>query len=112
MPHIIDLNEYRSHGAKVYAGRERGLAAREKAGIDQMDAGTEPVEIRIPEDVFSVNSSFFIGMFGASIKKLGEAEFRRRFVFSGPGVDRALDDAIREALRTSSPLTRPSRSEQ
>jgi len=104
----IDLADYNSPGVRVYAGRERGELARAKAALDRADEAGEVVIVKIPPDVFSINTSFFLGMFADSIRKLGEREFRNRYRFEGPNVDLVVEDGIKEALRTSSPLAQPS----
>jgi hypothetical protein len=104
MTHRIDLSAYRTPGVRVFAGRERGREVRLAAELDRLDQLPDVVEIVVPEDVFSVNSSFFLAMFGPSIRTLGEAGFRRKFTFSGKSVDRVLNDSIREALATEGPF--------
>ena len=105
MARIIDLSEYRSGTSRVFAGRDRGTSVRERARIDDLDRGGEEVEVRIPPDTFSVNSSFFLGMFEKSIQLLGPDAFRQRYHFIGADViKRTLEDGIAEALRTKSPL--------
>ncbi len=104
MPQIIDLDEYRSNDSKVFAGRERGKLARQRADLDQIDHTDTTVLVRVPEDIYSINSSFFLGMFGPSIRRFGGEEFRRRFSFEGKDIRRVIEDGIKEALRTKSPL--------
>lgn len=101
---IIDLKDFSSPGVTVFAGRQRGEAARARAALAVADAQGDTVEVRIPEDTISVNTSFFLGMFADSIRQVGEAEFRRRYVFVGPRAPMVLEDGIKEALLTSSPL--------
>lgn len=104
MTRIIDLANYRSPDVRVFAGRERGAKVREAAKVDELDGVDEVVEVRVPDDLFSVNSSFFLGMFGPSIRFLGETEFRRRYRFVGKNIQRVTEECIKEALRTGSPL--------
>src|SRR5438445_13599666 len=104
MTKIIDLANYRTPDVRVFAGRDRGAKVREAATVDQFDSADEDVEVRVPEDVFSINSSFFLGMFGPSIRLLKEEEFRRRYRFVGKNIQRVIDECIKEALRTGSPL--------
>ncbi len=101
---VIDLARFRSPEVRVFAGRERGEAVRQEARLDDLDSSGEMVEVKIPEDVFSVNSSFFLAMFGPSIRTLGAQEFRRRYQFSGRDVTRVMEAAINEATQTTSPL--------
>jgi hypothetical protein len=100
----IDLNNYRSKASRVFAGRSRGEAVRMAANLNEADQSGEPVEIHIPEDTFSVNSSFFLGMFGGSIRALGEEKFKEKYRFVGKDISRVFEDGVKEALRTSSPL--------
>ncbi|MGH7584002.1 MAG: hypothetical protein ACREL5_12330 [Gemmatimonadales bacterium] len=104
MARTIDLAHYNSSGIRVYAGRDRGEAVRAKAKLDEADDSPDTVEVKVPDDIFSITSSFFLGMFGKSIRKLGESEFRQRYRFTGPSIGEVVEDAIHEALRTSSPL--------
>ena len=101
---IIELGEYRTQGTLVFAGRARGKQVRARVGLDEADQRGELVEIRIPEDIFSITSSFFLGMFGPSIQKLGKEQFVKQYTFVGKNIDQIIDDAVHEALRTGSPL--------
>jgi hypothetical protein len=102
---LINLAEFSSNGVGVLAGRALGDAARKKYKLDLLDLDSNAhFEIQIPEFIYSINSSFFLGMFADSIRALGESEFRRRFHFAGEDAERVLDDGIRKALRSNSPL--------
>jgi hypothetical protein len=103
---LIDLDRFRDKGVRVYSGRQRGKAVRSSARLDEYDARGDELEIHVPEDLISLTSSFFGGMFGPSIIALGEAEFRRRFAFTGKDITRVIEDGIAEALKESSPLRR------
>lgn len=106
MTHRVDLANYNSVGIRVYAGRDRGEAVRKAARLDELDTAEGPVIVVIPADVFSVNSSFFLGMFGPSIRLLGEERFRHHYRFEGADLELLVEDSIRQATRTSSPLPR------
>lgn len=103
--HKIALSDFRSHGSRVFAGRERGEEVRRETQLDGIDADEEQsCEVSVPPDTFSVNQSFFLGMFGPSVRVLGEEGFRRKYVFVGKNISRVLDEGIREALNPDSPL--------
>lgn len=110
MTRAIDLDDYRSKSSRVFAGRHRGEEVRKTARLNDEDKAEDAVEVVIPMDTFSVNSSFFLGMFGDSIRALGEERFREKYHFKGKNISRVLEDGIREALRTGSPLERPRQS--
>lgn len=73
---VIDGKKYR-----VLSGVDLGRHAREEFRLDLFDKQQNEVVFFIPEDVLSVNSSFFSGLFQASLKNLGEKEFRKRYKF-------------------------------
>ena len=54
-------------GGPVYVGRANGAAVRALLKLDALDAHDDPVIVSVPEGTYSVNSSFFLGMFGPSI---------------------------------------------
>lgn len=105
MERVVDLDEYRTPGGRVFSGRDRGEMVRKAARLDELDLEDSTIRVVVPDDVFSVNSSFFLEMFGPSIRRLGEEEFRRRYQFEGPNLDRVMRDGIREALLKISPLS-------
>lgn len=103
-PTVIDMKAYQG-GVRVLSGRDRGSEARQHAGLASLDAQPEAeVIVRIPDDLVFIASSFFLGMFGDSIRRFGETEFRRRYQFQGPYSEHVLRDVIREALKRGSPL--------
>lgn len=62
---IINFSEF---NGPVYVGRDRGLEARIKSNLDEIDKDTtKKVDVIIPENAYTVTSSFFLGMFGPSI---------------------------------------------
>jgi hypothetical protein len=89
-------------GGPVYVGRSNGERAREKLGIAELDIQHEPIDVEIPENTYSINSSYFLGMFGASVVALGSTEaFFKHYKFKGPRVlldtiESHADRALRE----------------
>lgn len=104
---VLDLDRFRSGGSRVFAGRDRGIRVREAMKLDEIDREPEAeVEVIVPTDVFSVNSSFFLGLFGPSIRSLGAERFREVYQFSGRPITRVLEAGIQEASATDSPFPR------
>ena len=86
---MIDLEELTGAGrVQNLSGRLRGLAAREKFHLEEMDRSGEMVEVRVPDYVYSMTPSFFQGLFGSSVHALGDDErlFRERFRFVAPAI--------------------------
>jgi hypothetical protein len=69
-------------GVKVYTGRDRGKLVRLDARLDYFDHQGISVEVSVPRDTY-LASSFFMGMFGKSIRFLGSDLFRKRYTFVG-----------------------------
>lgn len=67
----IDFSEVEG---PVYTGRHRGERLRADLALDAMDAGNGQVKVLIPASIYSISSSFFLGMFGPSIVRLGTKE--------------------------------------
>ena len=100
MPTSLKLDFSRIQGP-VYTGRSRGEALRAKYALDAQDESDQPVEVIIPDETYTVSSSFFLGMFGPSVVKAGSVEnFRRKYHFRAPHfLDSVLDGHAAKALQ-------------
>ncbi len=99
----ISLTNWRTQ--KVFVGREAGYTCREFFKLDELDKVRTEITVTIPEEVYSVNSSFFLGMFGDSIRSLGKDVFLSQYHFVGKGISRTLNSGIRHALDLDRPLS-------
>ena len=77
----IDLSKYNGRTYKVLSGAELGKEVRKALNIDTLDNQADAVTFYIPESVYSLNSSFFSGLFQKSISNLGEKKFREHYKF-------------------------------
>ncbi|MCM3663463.1 hypothetical protein M3204_03555 [Mesobacillus subterraneus] len=101
----IKMENHRVKNSKVYSGREEGYELREKLNLEAIDKTKEPILFEFPVDTLSLTPSFFLGLFGASIRKLGAAEFRQVYHFRGTDViNRSIENGIIRALKRSNPL--------
>ena len=100
---IVDFSNL---GGPVYSGRAKGELARATLNLDAFDRKLAQVIVRIPEDTYSVTTSFFLGLFGESIRKAGSREaFLRRYHFEMPDVFKStFDTCIVRALQAQSAL--------
>lgn len=109
---LIYLEDYRavaSDGsiAKVFTGRDRGEDVRNASKIDSIEAKYDRVKIIIPNQVFSINPSFFEELFINVVSKLGKEKFRSKFVFESMGeydYERSLSEAIARILRSTTAI--------
>lgn len=75
--------DFAAFNSRVLVGRPRGEKAREKYGLDSIDQEGRQVEVVISDNIYSVNSSFFLGLFGKSIVNAGSREsFFDRYHFA------------------------------
>jgi len=98
---IINLEKYRAEKAKVFTGRDRGKDIRERSGIDTM-VNDERVQVIIPEEIYSINPSFFEELFVNVVTLLGKELFYQKFKFEALGgynYSKPLEEAIDRILR-------------
>jgi hypothetical protein len=105
-PNTIDLAQVRtSPESRVFSGRERGLAARQKFNLARADREPETITVLIPRDTYSMNMSFFLGMFGDSVRSLGREGFNRKYRFDSDPVHlQSIIEGVNRALKESSVL--------
>lgn len=79
---VIDFSKY---NGPVYTGRDRGVRLRKELALDSVDESGATVEISIPENTYTVSSSFFLGLFGPSVVRAGSKdEFYKQYHFKIP----------------------------
>ena len=104
---IINLEDFRADGAKVFTGRDRGKFARENSGIDKMINEYDKITIIIPTDVYSIIPSFFEELFLNVVIKLGREGFFEKFNVESQGeykYEKPLNEAIERILRTKTAI--------
>ncbi|MCS6110973.1 hypothetical protein FDB55_01975 [Clostridium botulinum] len=97
---MINLDQCVKRESKVLSGREDGIKWRKSFKLDKMDKQEEKIEVEIPEYLYSINASFFLGLFGDSVRTLGEYEFRKKYIFKCDDVIKeSIDEDIRRAVK-------------
>ncbi len=107
----IDLDKARtSREAKVFSGRERGKYWRKEFDLDTVDHSPDHVIVLVPEDILSVNLSFFLSLFGPSVRELGKNGFKSKYRFQcDPSLEPLIEQGIEQALKKSSVLSSAAR---
>ncbi|MFZ2538499.1 MAG: hypothetical protein WAX04_06315 [Oscillospiraceae bacterium] len=83
MPQLsLYLSEYVGT-TKILAGRTEGEKLRKRLKLNSLDKkqDIDIIIIVIPDDLFGIAPSFFLGLFGQSIHSLGDANFKQRYIF-------------------------------
>jgi hypothetical protein len=105
----INLQDYRTIGAKVFTTRPRGIEVRNKSQIDSIEPSYDKIVITIPADISSINPSFLEEFFENVVTKLGEAGFYQKFSFVNEGrykIDTDLAESIERILREENALSK------
>jgi hypothetical protein len=103
----INLQDFRTEGAKVFTTRPRGIEVRNKSKIESIEAMYDKIIITIPADISSINPSFLEEFFENIVMKLGEEGFYRKFSFINEGrykIDTDLTEAVERILREENAL--------
>lgn len=103
----INLQDYRTQGAKVFTTRPRGIQVRNQSKIDELEKSYDKILIIIPDDIASINPSFLEEFLENIVIKLGEENFYKRFQFVNNGrykIDTDLTEAIERILREENAL--------
>ena len=103
---IFLTKAHRGVGSTLFTGRPEGKAVRKELKLNEKDKTSEIYTIYIPEGTTSFNTSFFLGLFFDSIKKLGSIEsFKKKYIISlskleeslRPSIERNLNGCYRKA---------------
>lgn len=70
----INIARLTRNEVRNLAGHERGLEARALFNLDELDREKDPVRVVVPGDVYALTTSFFQGMFSASVRAFGTRE--------------------------------------
>lgn len=94
----IDLKQY-IQNKKVLSGRDNGVNLRKKLEIDKKENENDEIKIIIPQDVFALNSSYFLGWLGKSVRNLGKENFEKKYHFECNEIVKLnIEDGINDAL--------------
>lgn len=77
----INLHQYRTGTSKIFSGRDKGIGVRKEKKLDEIDKNSEQVVVSIPKDTWTINSSFFGGLFEKSVIDLGREKFLEKYTF-------------------------------
>jgi hypothetical protein len=92
-----------SRESRVLSGRDRGIECRQRFNVAALDGAPGIVIVSIPRDIYSVNTSFFLGLFGESVRSLGKEAFIAKYKFECDDVHReTIAGGIERALKESS----------
>lgn len=107
----IDLEQFRAKDgnriSKVFTGRDRGEYVRKHSNIDELEKQFDKITIIIPDQIYSINPSFFEEFLVNVVKKLGKEQFLAKFEFKSLGdyeYEMPLNQAIDRILKTQTAI--------
>ncbi|WP_172492006.1 hypothetical protein [Gluconobacter oxydans] len=72
---VINLGLAAKEGqVRNLSGKERGEEARSFFGLDDLDNSPSPVTVEVPDYIYAISSSYFLGLFSKSVLSRGTAE--------------------------------------
>lgn len=72
---IINLEDYREEGRKIFLGREHGEEIKKKSKFNEKIRLADKVILIIPDDIVSINPSFFEGLIHDAVILFGSDAF-------------------------------------
>ena len=103
----FELEKYRTPESKIFTGRDRGLQVKNDSGLNNIIEEYDIIEFVIPDNLFSINPSFFEELFVDIVQKLGKSKFFEKFKFVNLGryqYQKPLNEAIDRILRENTAL--------
>ncbi len=101
----IYMKEFLEEGSKALAGRNMGEIKRKLINLEDLEKQNEIIEIIFPDDLLSLNTSFFLGFFTPSIRLLKKDGFLKKYIFTGPEkINSTIEKGIIRALKDASAL--------
>jgi hypothetical protein len=101
----INLAEVRKSLSRVFSGQPRGKDARRHFQLDKLEQEADVIAVTIPQETYSISTSFLLGLFEPTIMKLGKEKFFEKYSFPWPRLllD-SVDETVDRVLKTSSVL--------
>ena len=101
----LDLADYQENKSRVFTGRDFGKEVKESTHINELINMFDVVNIKVPDNIGSINPSFLEEFLYDVVIELGEEKTYEKVVFLCPGnyVDSMksdVDESISRILRT------------
>lgn len=97
---IIKFNKSQVQNMLVLSGRTIGYDMRKYFKLDDLDNNNETYEVIFPDNILSISTSFFLALFGDSVRTLGDKEkFKSKYIIKcNSNLDLNINDGINDAL--------------
>lgn len=101
----LDLADYQENKSRVFTGRDFGKEVKESTHINELINMFDVVNIKVPDNIGSINPSFLEEFLYDVVIELGEERIYEKVVFLCPGnyidsMKADVDESISRILRT------------
>lgn len=88
-------------GSRVLSGRIEGHSVRASLHLNEEDLLLDKWIVTLLEDLFSLNTSYFLGLFGDSVRTLGPMKFKEKYIFENakPYILKNIEEGIDRAMK-------------
>lgn len=93
---MVDLSPYKREEERIFTNRDNGIRARKELKLEELEREEGCIEVLLPNELWSINPSFFGGMFESSIKEFKQ-EFWKKYVFLYVNRDE-LSDELKDSI--------------
>ena len=91
MNKIVDLSPYKKDEERIFTNRDNGVRARKELRLEELEKEEGCIEVLLPNELWSINPSFFGGIFESSIKEFKDT-FWEKYVFLFVNRDKLTDE--------------------
>jgi hypothetical protein len=77
-PPVIDMSAFKF---RIYMGRDKGALSRTHFKLTEMEDNHSLILVYFPDNTNTILSSFFLAMFGDSVRSLGKDKFCEKYTF-------------------------------
>ena len=94
----IDL-DLLTDGGRVHnlTGKPLGINARKLLKLDDLDRLDQSVDVVVPDHIYAISSSFFLGLFSESLKNFGGRDaFLQHYKFAA---DQVIMEQVSEGIK-------------
>lgn len=92
----IRLGQFKRSEEKIFTDRDNGIKARKTLDLDKLEEENDVINVILPSDVWTVNPSFFGGLFEQSVKKYRD-KFWDKYIFLSTD-NQELSESVKESI--------------
>ena len=103
---MVDFQDVLLKGETAFVGRQNGFNYQQKlkeknVSFKNLENEYQKIVIKIPENIISMNKSFFLALWAERVLELGQESFEKRYIFeTSEHIKKKIKSHIQAALLT------------